>query len=125
MNLPKFALDHKAVVLVATGLLVAVGVLVFMTAPRKEDPTFIIRDGFIVTPWLGATASALGDLVVMLYVFFLSQVILRDRLLDLHDLRESDPDDVARYQLLLQEGRWGFRTVVRDGTGSIVFGHFG
>lgn len=36
-------------------------------------------------PALGATAAALGDLSVMFYVFFLSQVILRDRLLDLHE----------------------------------------
>ena len=63
MNLPKFALDHKAVVLVATAMLVALGVLTFMTAPRKEDPQFTIRDGFIVTPWLGATASEIEQLV--------------------------------------------------------------
>lgn len=36
-------------------------------------------------PGLGPTAAALGDLAVMFYVFFLSQVILRDRLLDLHE----------------------------------------
>ena len=46
------------------------------------------------------------------------------RLLDPHDLRESEADDVTRYRVLLQEGRWGFRAVVKDGTGSIVFGHF-
>ena len=36
-------------------------------------------------PFLGANAVALGHLAVMLFVFFLSQVILRDRLLDLHE----------------------------------------
>ena len=36
-------------------------------------------------PWFGPTSAALGDLAVMFYVFFLSQVILRDRLLDLHE----------------------------------------
>ena len=30
MNLPKFALDHKAVVLVTTSVLIALGVLVFI-----------------------------------------------------------------------------------------------
>jgi multidrug efflux pump subunit AcrB len=63
MNLPKFALENKAVVLVGTLLLVAFGVLTFMTAPRKEDPQFTIRDGFIVTPWLGATATEVEQLV--------------------------------------------------------------
>lgn len=63
MNLPKFALEHKAVVLVGAVLMVAVGVLTFMTAPRKEDPSFTIRDGFIVTPWLGATAAEVEQLV--------------------------------------------------------------
>jgi signal transduction histidine kinase len=36
-------------------------------------------------PFLGALATAIGHLGVMLYVFFLSQAILRDRLLDLHE----------------------------------------
>jgi len=63
MNLPKFALDHKAIVLVATTILVALRLLTFQTAPRKEDPQFTIRDGFIVTPWLGATAVQVEQLV--------------------------------------------------------------
>ncbi len=36
-------------------------------------------------PFLGESARALGHAAVMLYVFFLSQAILRDRLLDLHE----------------------------------------
>lgn len=36
-------------------------------------------------PWLGESASAAGHLAVMIYVFFLSQAISRDRLLDLHE----------------------------------------
>ena len=40
MNLPKFSLQNKPIVLFAAFLLVAYGVYVFMTAPRKEDPTF-------------------------------------------------------------------------------------
>ncbi len=63
MNLPKFALDHKAVVTIATVLLVALGVATFLNAPRKEDPTFTIRDGFIVTVWPGATANEVELLV--------------------------------------------------------------
>jgi len=63
MNLPKFALDHKAVVLVTTVVLVALGVATFMTAPRKEDPSFTIRDGIIITPWYGATATEVEQLV--------------------------------------------------------------
>ena len=41
MNLPKFALEHKAVVLIATLILVLAGVVVFQTAPRKEDPDLL------------------------------------------------------------------------------------
>jgi signal transduction histidine kinase len=36
-------------------------------------------------PWLDLGFNAMGHLAVMLYVFFLSQVILRDRLLDLNE----------------------------------------
>ena len=36
-------------------------------------------------PFLGEPARAAGNAAVMLYVFFLSQAILRDRLLDLHE----------------------------------------
>ncbi len=36
-------------------------------------------------PWLEFSFNAMGHLGVMLYVFFLSQVILRDRLLDLNE----------------------------------------
>jgi two-component system sensor histidine kinase HydH len=36
-------------------------------------------------PWAGEHAAAAGNLAVMLYVFFLSQVIARDRLLDLNE----------------------------------------
>lgn len=36
-------------------------------------------------PWVTEHAAAAGNLAVMLFVFFLSQVIARDRLLDLHE----------------------------------------
>ena len=36
-------------------------------------------------PWLQGSSTAVGHLAVMLYIFFLSQVILRERLLDLNE----------------------------------------
>ena len=57
MNLPKFALENKPIVLVGTIILVAYGAYTYATAPRKEDPSFNVRDAWIVTVWPGATAE--------------------------------------------------------------------
>jgi multidrug efflux pump subunit AcrB len=57
MNLPGFALKYKPIVLTATVLLVVYGMYVFATAPRKEDPSFVVRDAWIITAWPGATAE--------------------------------------------------------------------
>ena len=56
MNLPNFALKNKPVVIAVVALLVFNGINVFLTAPRSEDPEYIIRDAIIVTQWPGATA---------------------------------------------------------------------
>ncbi len=49
MNFPAFALNNKTIVIVIAVLLTLIGVNVFLTAPRKEDPQFTIRDAWIVT----------------------------------------------------------------------------
>lgn len=63
MNLPKFALEHKPIVLGFALLLLAWGVSVFLNDPRREDPEFIIRDALVVTQWPGATAQQVEELV--------------------------------------------------------------
>ena len=57
MNLPKFSLKHQPIVLFGAFLLTIYGADVYMTAPRKEDPSFNVRDAWIVTYWPGATAE--------------------------------------------------------------------
>ena len=57
MNLSRFAMSHKSVVYVLSFVLVLWGIYVFQTAPRQEDPQFVIRDGFLLTIWPGATAE--------------------------------------------------------------------
>ena len=63
MNLPAFALKNKTIVVVVALLLMLLGVNVFLTAPRKEDPQFTIRDAWIVTIWPGATTRQVEKLV--------------------------------------------------------------
>ena len=57
MNLPKFSLQKKPIVLFGAALLVVYGAYVYLTAPRKEDPSFNVRDAWIITAWPGATAE--------------------------------------------------------------------
>jgi len=63
VNLPRFALDKSPIVLAFTLIFVVWGIHVFMTAPRREDPEFIIRDAVINTAWPGATAEKVEQLV--------------------------------------------------------------
>ena len=63
MNLPAFALKNKTIVMVVAILLMLLGVNVFLTAPRQEDPSFTIRDAWIITVWPGATARQVEKLV--------------------------------------------------------------
>ncbi len=63
MNLPKFALEHKPIVLGFALLLLIWGLNVFLTAPRREDPEFLIREAVVNTEWPGATAQQVEELV--------------------------------------------------------------
>lgn len=63
MNLPRFALNKSPIILAITLILVLWGITVFLTAPRREDPEFIIRDAVINTAWPGATAEKVEQLV--------------------------------------------------------------
>ena len=63
MNLPKFALEHKPIVFGFAILLFLWGLNTFLTAPRREDPEFTIREAIVVTDWPGATAQQVEELV--------------------------------------------------------------
>lgn len=63
MNLPKFAINNQPIVLTAAFLLIAYGIYTWNTAPRKEDPSFNVRDAWIITLWPGATADEMERLV--------------------------------------------------------------
>ena len=63
MNLPKFAIQNRTIVLTAAALLIAYGTYTWNTAPRKEDPSFNVRDAWIITIWPGATAEEVERLV--------------------------------------------------------------
>ena len=63
MNLPHFAVAHRSIVLLCAAVLLAMGVFNFTTMPRREDPEITIRDALIVTPWPGAPATRVEELV--------------------------------------------------------------
>ena len=63
MNLPRFALTHRPIVLAFTAILLALGLFNFATMSRREDPEITIRDALIVTPWPGAPATRVEELI--------------------------------------------------------------
>ncbi len=63
MNLPKFALRHKPIVLGIALLLFFAGLNVFLNAPRREDPEFQIREATVTTEWAGANARQVEELI--------------------------------------------------------------
>ncbi len=63
MNLPRYALDHKAVVLAFLGVFLLVGLFNFSSMPRREDPEITIRDALIITRWPSASAQRVDELI--------------------------------------------------------------
>ena len=63
MNLPRFALTHKPIVIGLALILFIWGLQTFLTAPRREDPEFTIREGLVITDWPGATAHQVEELI--------------------------------------------------------------
>ncbi len=63
MNLPRFALTHRSVVLAFVALLLGLGLFNLSTMPRREDPEITIRDALVITPWPGASSSKVEELV--------------------------------------------------------------
>lgn len=63
MNLPHFALTHRSIILAFVAILLAVGSFNFGTMSRREDPEITIRDALIITPWPGAPAQRVEELI--------------------------------------------------------------
>ena len=63
MNLPRFAITHRPIVLTFMAVLIAIGVFNFATMSRREDPEITIRDALIITPWPGAPATRVEELI--------------------------------------------------------------
>lgn len=63
MRLPRFALEHRAIVIGATAIAIAWGMIAFLTSPRRENPEYTIRTCLIVTIWPGASAEKIEQLV--------------------------------------------------------------
>ena len=63
MNLPRFALVHRPIVLAFMAVILIVGSFNFVTMSRREDPEITIRDALVITPWPGASATRVEELI--------------------------------------------------------------
>ena len=63
MNLPRYALEHRPVVLAFLAVILVAGLLNFAGMPRREDPEITIRDALVITPWPGASAQRVDELI--------------------------------------------------------------
>ena len=63
MNLPRFAMQHKVVVLALTLLALVVGGVQLLTMPRRADPEFTISVCQVVTRWPGVETERVEQLV--------------------------------------------------------------
>lgn len=63
MNLPKFGLTHRAIVLAVAVTILAVGLFNLTTMPRREDPQITMRGALVITKWPGASAGRVENLI--------------------------------------------------------------
>ncbi|MGI9436014.1 MAG: efflux RND transporter permease subunit [Geminicoccaceae bacterium] len=63
MNLPRFAVSHRPIILSLVILAIGIGLFNLATMPRREDPEIIIRNALVVTAWPGASAKRVEELV--------------------------------------------------------------
>ena len=63
MNLPRFALTHRSIVLAFVTVLLVAGLYNFETMSRREDPEITIRDALVLTRWPGAPATKIDELI--------------------------------------------------------------
>ncbi len=63
MSLPELSMRYRPVVLTIVGLLVAWGIVAFLTMPRRENPEFTIRTCVVATQWPGAPTVKVEELI--------------------------------------------------------------
>lgn len=65
MNLTRFALTHKTLTMASLLMAIVWGIWIFYTAPRSEDPSFVIRTSVVTTEWPGASAAKVEQLLTI------------------------------------------------------------
>lgn len=63
MNIPKYSLTHRSIVMAFVAVLLAIGLMNFGSMSRREDPEITIRETLIVTPWPGVNATRVEQLI--------------------------------------------------------------
>ncbi len=61
MNIAERSIQQKTFTLVLTVVTLGAGLMAFESMSRLEDPEFTIKDGLVVTPYPGASASEVED----------------------------------------------------------------
>ena len=63
MNLAAFAIRYRPIVITLVLLLMAWGVVSYLTMPRREDPEYTVRTCAVSTSWPGAPATKVEELI--------------------------------------------------------------
>ncbi|MCA8995693.1 MAG: efflux RND transporter permease subunit [Planctomycetaceae bacterium] len=63
MNLPRFAIRFRPIVVTLVTLLMFWGVVSYLTMPRREDPEYTVRTCAVITRWPGAPAQKVEELI--------------------------------------------------------------
>ncbi|MEO0650089.1 MAG: efflux RND transporter permease subunit, partial [Planctomycetota bacterium] len=63
MSLPALALRFRPIFVTAVALLMAWGLLAYMTMPRREDPEYVVRTCQILTFWPGTSTEQVEELI--------------------------------------------------------------
>lgn len=63
MNLAKLALDHSRITVCAILLIVAIGIITYLSYPSAEDPTITIREVAVTASFPGMSAERVEELI--------------------------------------------------------------
>ncbi|MCD4824713.1 MAG: efflux RND transporter permease subunit [Phycisphaerae bacterium] len=63
LSLTRFTLKHRPVMLAVIIVLMVIGIVKFLTMPRRADPSFTIRTATVTTQWPGTDAKRVEQLV--------------------------------------------------------------
>ena len=63
MSLPRFTLTHRSIILAAIIVAMTLGVVKYLTMPRRADPEYTVRTAIVQTQWPGVEAERVEQLV--------------------------------------------------------------